>query len=648
MKLSRRTNTIILWIISIGLLVGMVITFTPTLGLGTARQQAGGVALRVNGEPVSELEVSNLRQNPVFSAVTEGQVGEDLRLLLTDTVVRQAVLAQAAARERVSNAEVRRAVNEFREARGVEGARNDNAYLQLIGSAGFDDQSFRDYMRQQLRQEKWEEGILSGATVTDEEVRSFYEAFSDNYRTEERIRAREIVVSDRELAEELRARAEAGESFAELAAEHSEERADRAGALGAAGGATEPQPVGRAALPTPVANAAFALRGPGLTGVVASNDRYYVVEVEEFVPSAVRPFEEVAQQVREDAQAAKELGLVEAELDKLVADAQVSVPADSTLTYDNPVVAAVGDREIRAADLARATYTDPQIQQFLTPDTAQLIADFFKPSVLEELIDRELALQGASEIDTSFVGTDAMVAEAALSYVARDAVATDEDLEEYYEANRAGFTQPASATVTQVEFPTAEAAEGFRSAVLGGTALGAAAELVGGEVTDLGRVGPGQLESILDTALFGTEAFEPLPSGNLEVSDVLVKLEEPSEEEPAEDGEDQQAEETAAAPVERYLVLVAERTAERVMPLAEVRDQVEAAVLNSRRAELRSAWLAGLRERIPVENLLLAQALPEEIPAVTDTDGAAAEGADAPAASDASESAEPEAETAAD
>lgn len=648
MKLSRRTNTIILWIISIGLLVGMVITFTPTLGLGTARQQAGGVALRVNGEPVSELEVSNLRQNPVFSAVTEGQVGEDLRLLLTDTVVRQAVLAQAAARERVSNAEVRRAVNEFREARGVEGARNDNAYLQLIGSAGFDDQSFRDYMRQQLRQEKWEEGILSGATVTDEEVRSFYEAFSDNYRTEERIRARAIVVSDRELAEELRARAEAGESFAELAAEHSEERADRAGALGAAGGATEPQPVGRAALPTPVANAAFALRGPGLTGVVASNDRYYVVEVEEFVPSAVRPFEEVAQQVREDAQAAKELGLVEAELDKLVADAQVSVPADSTLTYDNPVVAAVGDREIRAADLARATYTDPQIQQFLTPDTAQLIADFFKPSVLEELIDRELALQGASEIDTSFVGTDAMVAEAALSYVARDAVATDEDLEEYYEANRAGFTQPASATVTQVEFPTAEAAEGFRSAVLGGTALGAAAELVGGEVTDLGRVGPGQLESILDTALFGTEAFEPLPSGNLEVSDVLVKLEEPSEEEPAEDGEDQQAEETAAAPVERYLVLVAERTAERVMPLAEVRDQVEAAVLNSRRAELRSAWLAGLRERIPVENLLLAQALPEEIPAVTDTDGAAAEGADAPAASDASESAEPEAETAAD
>src|SRR5690606_28857420 len=170
--------------------------------------------------------------NPVFSAVTEGQVGEDLRLLLTDTVVRQAVLAQAAARERVSNAEVRRAVNEFREARGVEGARNDNAYLQLIGSAGFDDQSFRDYMRQQLRQEKWEEGILSGATVTDEEVRSFYEAFSDNYRTEERIRARAIVVSDRELAEELRARAEAGESFAELAAEHSEERADRAGALG--------------------------------------------------------------------------------------------------------------------------------------------------------------------------------------------------------------------------------------------------------------------------------------------------------------------------------------------------------------------------------------------------------------------------------
>ena len=32
MRLSRKTNTIILWVVSIGLLVGMIITFTPSLG----------------------------------------------------------------------------------------------------------------------------------------------------------------------------------------------------------------------------------------------------------------------------------------------------------------------------------------------------------------------------------------------------------------------------------------------------------------------------------------------------------------------------------------------------------------------------------------------------------------------------------------
>jgi parvulin-like peptidyl-prolyl isomerase len=270
MKLSRRTNTIILWLISIGLLVSMVIAFTPTLGGLFNRTPTGAdssaPALQVNGQTITELEIARARQNPPFNFGIAGEAGADLEMLLLDSLVRNAVFRQAAASVQVSNNEVRDAVNEFRQAQNVAGTRNDQAYLALIGQAGFTDSSFRAFMRDQLRQERYQ--LVDSVTVTDDEVLAFYEVNTELYQSEERILARQIVLDDQQTAQEVYAQVVAGEDFAELASEFSIERADRAGALGAPAGSTEPQPVGRAALPTQVANAAFALQGEGVTELI--------------------------------------------------------------------------------------------------------------------------------------------------------------------------------------------------------------------------------------------------------------------------------------------------------------------------------------------------------------------------------------------
>jgi hypothetical protein len=237
MKLSRRANTIILWLVSLGLLAGMVITFTPSLGVGFGGAgPAGAVALTVNGEPIRELEVAQARSNPLFVSVTEGEVGADLELLLIDTLIRREVVRQQSARQRVSDGDVRRAVEEFRVSRGITGRANDSAYLNLLASSGFTDETFRVYLRQQLQQERWEASLVDGLEVTDAEARAFFEANRDSYLSEERIVARHVVTLDREAALAARARLDAGEDAAAVAAEVSVERADRAGALGAAAG----------------------------------------------------------------------------------------------------------------------------------------------------------------------------------------------------------------------------------------------------------------------------------------------------------------------------------------------------------------------------------------------------------------------------
>lgn len=633
MKLSRRTNTIILWIIAIALLVGMIIMFTPTMGnpFASVGRDTSTPVLAVNGEAITELEVARAQQNRLYSAINEGEAAQDLQFLMLDTLVEDELLRQASARTRVSSAEVRDAVNEWRAANQVAGRANDQRYLSLIRQMGYEDATFRREMEAQLRQQRYIENAAGEIDVTEEEVRAFYDVNQANYATEERIRARQIVVEDQQLASELHARALAGEEFAALAQEYSVERADRAGALGAVAGSTEPVAIGRNALPTPVANEAFALQGEGITNVVNSGGRYYIVQVEEYIPSGTRPFEEVREQVREEALNAKRQGEQERLLESLRAQANITVPAGSPYTYENPVVATVGDEEIRRSELVRYTYLNPQIQQFLRPDTASLITDFFKPNILEQLIDQKLAYQGAQELDVELIGTEAMIAQGAESYITRDVDVSEEAVREYYETNRARFTVPASAVATRVTFDTETAARDFRTTLLEAEAVDdaliqEAAQASGGTAEDLGTVRPGDLPTEYDTLLFLGNGFEPLEGTEREVSDIIVVTEEvAAEPAPEESQTEEVAVEEATAETDEaegdiaatgeeaevttqtgdaYVVLVATRTPERIRPLEEVRAQVENAVEQNLRQQQREAWLSELRAEIPVVNML--------------------------------------------
>src|SRR5690606_3169260 len=98
---------------------------------------------------------------------------------------------------------------------------NDRAYQNLIASAGFTDQAFREYLREQIRLGKFEEQLVGDVSVSDEEVEAYYQSHLTSYQTEEQILARQIVVDDEALAHRLRARAMAGEDFAQLARENS-------------------------------------------------------------------------------------------------------------------------------------------------------------------------------------------------------------------------------------------------------------------------------------------------------------------------------------------------------------------------------------------------------------------------------------------
>lgn len=629
-KSRRRTNTIILLIITAGLLISMLIAFVPGIGAlfngGSQAQGNNGPALVVNGQSLSQLDVARTLQNQVLTSLPEGQAHDDVQLLLLHNLVENAVLQQAAADVKVSGGDVRKAVDAFRQQQGV--AKDDQAYRQLLSNAGFTDASFRKYEKEQLKVQKYLQNLSKDVTVTDDEVKSYFDTHREAYMSDAQIKAREIVVKDQTKADALYAQIVAGTDFAQLAKKNSTERADNAGALGAAKGSTEPVAVGHAALPTEVANAAFGLKGPGLTGVISAGGLYYIVKVEDYLPPQQQSMDEVKDKVKADALKAKQDGVTQQKVQALIDGAKVTAPPESQYSYSNPVVAKVGDINLTAAQLDQATYLNPQIQRFLNPQNAAIITSFFKPTILNQMIEQALAFEGAKDLGPSFFGTRADVAQAALSYVSRDAKASDADIQDYYKKNQGGFKVPAQAVAVRVNFTTKESAAAFRQALLQGQSVADASKAHKGTVVNLGTVHPGDQPSEIDNVLFGSKAFTPLPgAGKRGISDTLV-ISTPVKDgngaasggasggvsggavsggtsgSAASGGSSGASGGAQAKTKDTYVVLLATVTPETVRPLKQVHAQVEQAVLAGKRQDLQSAWLKKLKSKIKVENLL--------------------------------------------
>lgn len=648
MKTRKRTQFILL-LITLGLLVSMIISFTPSFGALFGNQNNSvedPTALLINGQKITESQVAIARRNPPFQTNFEGEVGKDLETLLVDNLIQTELIRQASANEKVDAGEVKQAVNDWRDSQNVGGRKNDGEYINLISRFGYTDSSFRDVFKEQLRMDKYRESLTDDAVISDDELTNFYEVNKNRYLTGEQILAREIVLDDEDKATQLLQEIKDGADFAELATANSIEKADRAGALGAAKDTTEPKPVGRAALPTEVSNAAFALQSSGTTNIIETNDKFYIVKIEKYIASGPQPLDTVREQVENDALDAKRSGVFEGTMADLRAKADIEIPATSTISYDNSAVAKVNNTEISRAELARAVYNNPQIAQALRPDTTQIITSLFKPSILESLVDRELAYQGAQELDVKFIGSKDTIALSALGYISKDATVNAEEIKEYYDANIARYTIPAQAVVNRINFDSQEAAMSFREKMLAGEDLVASMEDLAGTQVDLGTVNPGSLPSELDEILFGTTAFADLPNSVNKISDVLVITEDlpleegvteqiTTDEEAVTDTEENTdatdtstedntatGETTELVSKEVYVLLIADKTLEVIRPLSEVQAQVDAAVLAQKQQSLQTTWLDELRSSSEVETFVNSEDLittPQTAPEVTTT-----------------------------
>jgi parvulin-like peptidyl-prolyl isomerase len=563
--------------------VGAILLFTPKAG----QEAKGKPVLWVNGKAVYELDLLRLQGNdPLYAANPQGLLKVLVDTHFLEQVILTEALKQDAARIRVGSAEVRKEVDRIREQYGLK---DKKAYEQFLNQIGYTDAQLRAEIKAQLQIQKRLEQVRSSAKPTPEEVRFYFEVHQENYKTEPRVQARQIVVDDKKVAEEVLAKAKAGEDFTALAKKYSKVGAEQGGALGAAPGESAPKPVTKVVFPEKVAEAVFALKGPGLVGPIEAGGRYYIVKVEAYLPPKVPTFEEVKDQVEKDAGDAKANGALEAYLEDLRKKAQVRFAEDMPYAYKNPAVAKVNDKEILLAQVLQPVFANQQTAALIQQGLGELAVQFFLPQTLETLIDRELLVEAAKKSGKPFIGTRDEIAQAYVLYETRDVTATEDEAKKFYAENPALFTIPASAEVVGVVFKEEAKAKAFREAALKASDLQALAKAHGGTVTEYGAVNPGQLPAVLDRLVFKVK--ETFPKGPLgEVSEV-VKL---------EDG-------TFA------VLLIKSRKPEELKPFEAVKEEALDGVKSRKRLEKAQALIKKLRQEAKIENRL-AQVLAELTP----------------------------------
>ena len=586
--ISKRVVAVIFGFLALAFVVGSILLFTPQ----GQRSTRGKVELTVNGRPIYELDLARAQQNdPILSTNPQGLLRKLAEINLGDRLILTTALVQDTARIGVSSGELRKELDAIKERLGLQ---KKEEYDRFLARIGYTDAQLRSELREQIRINKRIEEIQKKAEPTEEEVRLYFELNREQYRNQERVLARQIVVDDKATAEKIYAEvSKPGADFAAIAKANSKLNAEQGGALGAAAGQSEPGPVTRVVFPNAVADVVFKLRDGQISRPIEAGGRFYIVKVERYLPESDAQFEEVKDRAREDARRVKGQGALEAYLEGLRAKANVKFGDNTTLQFENPVVASVGDTEIRLAEVTQLVFANPQVPQLVQQGLGELAVQFFLPQTLEQLINREVIYQAAMQLGQPFFGTKSDIASQAQLWKTRNITVSDAEARKYYDSNLANFTIPASARTQAVNFKKEDRAkaEAFRAAALRGGKLEELARANNGTVQDFGVVNPGTLPPIPNRLVFLTRGT--FPKGPLgEVSEV-VKLED-----------------------ESYQVLIInDRRAEILRPFEEVKEQARQQVLAIRRAEAAQKWLEEVRKAAKVENRLeevLAALTPKE------------------------------------
>jgi parvulin-like peptidyl-prolyl isomerase len=248
-------------LITVALVAGCAGETTPSATTLATASPVEGVAALVNGQPISSADYERQVEQVEAFFEQEGLDAESEEGLERLAQARRQVLEQMIDQELIRQAAAEMGISisdeelESSIAGIVEQSGGEDGFYQSLEASGTTYDDFRQMLLDQLLSE----AVYSSVTASIDSVA-------------EQVHARHILLPTREMAEEVLARLQAGEDFAYLAREYSEDISSRE-----TGGDMGFFP--RGVMPAEVEEVAFGLEVGDMSGIVESQFGFHVLQV---------------------------------------------------------------------------------------------------------------------------------------------------------------------------------------------------------------------------------------------------------------------------------------------------------------------------------------------------------------------------------
>jgi len=254
----------------------VLLSLSLALAIGVTGCTSGGnkdIVAKVNDEVITKEELYN-------SLVKENGV-QVLETLITEKIIELEAKKQNIS---VSQEDVDAEINEI-----MEGYGGEEAFKQALEYYGY---TMDDIKRNITINTKIKKLVEPSITITEEEMKEYFEKNKDSFDQEEQVKARHILVDTEEEAKEIKGKIDAGEDFAELAKEYSKDEGSKAagGSLGY---------FGRGRMVASFEEAAFSLEIGEVSEPVKSDFGYHIIKVEDKKEAKEANYEESKEKIKD-------------------------------------------------------------------------------------------------------------------------------------------------------------------------------------------------------------------------------------------------------------------------------------------------------------------------------------------------------------
>jgi parvulin-like peptidyl-prolyl isomerase len=294
-----------------------------------------GDAVRVNDETISYqrfqgfyIEYRNSKGVQVGARGDQLELLKQLRIEAMDLMIEQELVKQAAEKEGISGdpADVDKQIEELRKVFDTD----EQLRMKLEGD-GYTEASYRRHVERMAAAKAYLDRVRADAAdVRDAEVERFYEENEDRLTLPEQVRVRHILLTWKPMGtqddraaihkqmEPILDRARAGEDFAALAREFSEDSATK-------GNGGDTGFFNRGTMVPAFERAAFSLEPGEVSDPVDTVFGVHIIKLEEREEPRLLPLDDVREQLRDYVREEKMEAAVDAKIDELSAAADVEV-----------------------------------------------------------------------------------------------------------------------------------------------------------------------------------------------------------------------------------------------------------------------------------------------------------------------------------